>query len=108
MPREVVFDAEVDLRAYERIVEQRRTHTDCRSTSNQKLDRIICGGDAALPDDWHIVRFRDLVKVHLTHGKVASAPNAPQESPTRAAVKATRHNNSRYFSVSEIVVEKLS
>jgi len=63
MPREVVFDALVDLRAYERVIEQRRPYADRRSTGNQKFDGIICRGDAALPDDRHVVRAGNFVNL---------------------------------------------
>jgi len=63
VPLEISSNARVDLRTNKRVIEQRRTHTDRGSTGNQKLDRSICSGDAALPDDWNIVRPGNVVNL---------------------------------------------
>src|SRR5690606_40009762 len=66
VPLQVLCDAGIDLLADERIVEERRADPNCRSASDQELQRVICGANAALADDGHVVLARDFVDLmHL-------------------------------------------
>src|SRR6202022_5110252 len=58
-------DSLVDGPADQGVVEQRRADADRGGAGDDELQRIVDGGDAALPDDRDIVEARHLV--HLMH-----------------------------------------
>ena len=103
MALQVIDDARIDLLAHQGIVKQGGTDADGGRTGDHELDRVFGRRDTALPDNRHIVVFRDLKNLvyfeqrdGLDRRSGKSATHVADDRPARLAVDGHAHNRINY------------